>query len=191
MNLKKFLFPTTQQKKDARRKTKRKKSESVFAKVLFVDPGLGGTGFAYFDHIVTGGTKPEAPKKFDMYSSKITDWEKKSLDVALWFESIFFTLKPNHVILEFPEFWEMSLKSNTAVRGGGLFKLAYLTGTLGMVSFQRTKKEPTLIAPRDWKGQLPKDSVKRRIQLRFPQLEGIRDHETDAIGMGLSAQDIL
>lgn len=68
---------------------------------------------------------------------------------------------------------------------GNLFHLAYVTGAaVGFTTIYGL--DAYIVLPSRWKGSLSKDQVKTRIRL-VPGYEhvSLRDHEADAIGIGL------
>jgi len=100
-------------------------------------------------------------------------------------------------VLEMPELWSGSAISNASAthkakpgEPADLFKLVYLVGVLGAAALAAVGNLPVLATPAEWKGQLAKDMVTRRIQSALPGC-AFRDHEWDAVGMGLSAQGKL
>lgn len=87
-----------------------------------------------------------------------------------------------------PEIWT-SGKSMASATRGDLFKLVYL---IGQLSIGNGEFIPFMIAPREWKGQLPKEEVIRRIKKLCPNVgSAIGNHEADAVGMGLALQGVL
>lgn len=77
-------------------------------------------------------------------------------------------------------------------RRGDLVKLTYLVGKFS--SFLPTEPEDfILVRVVDWKGQLPKSVVARRVFKILPGLSSqkISDHAVDAIGIGLYLKGLL
>ena len=97
------------------------------------------------------------------------------------------------MVFEFPELFSGNAKSQASAGRGDLFKLTYLLGGLADRAREYTGRLPILMTPQEWKGQLPKDIVIKRIEKAFgPEYASqINDHEGDAIGMGLAAQGRL
>lgn len=159
-------------------------------KLIFVDPGLTGTGWSYFGKLWTKGKPASSPQDSGVFlPKKSSRWEAKVESVCGYFDGLCSSLQPKLIILEFPQLWA-SGKSMVATQKGDLFKLTYLIGGLGEVSRRHNVNLPVLVYPLEWKGQLPKDVVIRRIKKRFPHIKP-KNHEADAIGMGLAAQGIL
>lgn len=171
----------------------------TFINVLFVDPGIIGTGWAFFNTIHNRTTHRDYPihgKILTGYESsgvikvkQKRQWPGKVADVCAEFEGLVQSLKPSIVVLEFPEMWGGDAKSMQSAQRGDLFKLAYLTGGLGEIARRSGARLPVLVFPREWKGQLPKDVVIKRIQNVLDVKP--KDHEADAIGMGVAAQGLL
>lgn len=67
-------------------------------------------------------------------------------------------------------------------------KLVFLVGGLGHVARRVSGVLPVFITPEEWKGQLPKKVVLARLAKAFGKDRKFRDHEADAVGMGLAAQ---
>ena len=161
-------------------------------RVVFIDPGLGGTGWAFFESIKTKTIKAVKPTDSGVFTPKRSAlWESKVSSACSWFDGFCSSVEPSVVVLEFPELWTTSAISIASAEKGDLFKLTYLIGGLGEVARRAGGLSPVLITPKGWKGQLPKDAVIRRIKRRLPGLPKIRNHEGDAIGMGLAAQGVL
>lgn len=165
---------------------------------MFVDPGMGGTGWAYFENF---DTKP----KFLMIpvSSGVISitrrpgpdtWITHIQSMAAHFVGTITAHQPRLVVLEQPELWSGDAKSHAATVSGSkgepgdLFKLTYLIGQLGYIVMEKLGVNPVIIHPHEWKGQLSKELVFERLAKL-----GIKpkDHEADAIGMGIAAQGML
>lgn len=178
-NKKSLMFPIRTERKN-----------NILSDLIFIDPGIAGTGWAYYKKISTIGKPPSPPQDHGVFHAKETSrWESKVESICAYFDGLCSSLNPKIVVLEFPELW-VSGKSMTATLKGDLFKNTYLIGGMGEVARRHNVNLPVLIYPKEWKGQLPKDVVIRRIRRRFPTLKP-KNHEADAIGMGLAAQGIL
>ena len=172
--------------------------ENCYDRVLFIDPGFEGTGWALFDSVVTvrRTVRRNAKGKIGyvesgVYRTKGRQWVGKTVDICAWFKGKVLSTGAEVVVIELPEVWSGSDVSMTAAASGALIKLAYLVGGLAQVSQDCGCRLPVLVLPREWKGQLPKDVVIARILQRMPKMKKIRDHEADAIGMALAAQGLL
>lgn len=172
---------------------KKGKSERL-ERVLFVDPGIGGTGYALFDEVNSKATVKNlvAPSLTGTLTPPRNEqWDNKVWSLCSEFGGLVASTTPHTVVLEFPELFSGSALSHASAAKGDLFKLTFLIGGLAHVAREMTGNLPVLMTPRDWKGQLPKKVVIERIQKAWPDLDQIHDHEGDAIGMGLSAQNRL
>jgi hypothetical protein len=166
-------------------------------RVLFVDPGLLGTGWAFFpecwptissDRIQPEGYRPTAWGVISVQDPR-ADWVKRAHYIAKKFDDVLYEHNVRYVGMEFPGVWKHSLRSQVSSDSGDLHKLTYLIGLLGCKVYNYTQQEPVLFAPLEWKGQLPKDVVTRRVQ----KLCGTKfsNHVGDAVGMGYAAQGLL
>lgn len=124
-------------------------------RVLFVDPGLNGTGWAFFQRIITFGVKSVIlPQKTGVISfprSAYKDgWLQHAEMIAAAFRGVVSSLDPKCIVIEQPTLWAGSAMSHAAVVGkngdpGDLFKLTYLVGFLGCLTHQLTGKAPMLM----------------------------------------------
>ncbi len=168
--------------------------DSTWDRVLFVDPGIMGTGCAYWEKIIRSKKKKmaDAPKvsfRLNPKDRKIP-WQLRSDAICAWFCGIVDHLSPKIIVIEFPELWSSSAASQASAGRGDLFKLTYLVGAFGEICRQVTNGRPVLISPAKWKGQLTKKAVHARIKralggTKYPE------HIADAVGMGLAVQGKL
>jgi hypothetical protein len=162
----------------------------VSKRQLFIDPGLGGTGWAFFtDGAFTNSGVLKPPSR--------ESWQHQCHSLAGMLRGVIVACKAERVILEMPALWGGSATSYASAthhakpgEPADLFKLTYLVGVLGDVAWQATSALPKLVHPEEWKGQLPKDAVKARIAKRLPDYD-FGDHEADAVGMGLAERGLL
>ncbi len=162
-------------------------------RVFFIDPGITGTGFAYFPELITqhgNDEKPNEPARTGAITpKKASQWQARVQDLCAWLDGLCSLLKPSIIVIEWPEVWGRSAKSMASATRGDLGKLFYLVGGLGEVARRTSPRLPVLISAREWKGQLSKKAVGMRIKRRL-NLE-YQNHEEDAVGMGLAAQGLL
>lgn len=183
MSIQALMFPK-------RGKRKNEKLENV----MFIDPGLDGTGWAFFEWLVINGKRnalsPHSSGSFKPKSS--VHWQTKAEEVWSWFEGHCATYQIKVLVIESPEAWLGDAIGLASIQRGDIFKLMYLIGGLADVARRRGIRVPVMISPREWKGQLPKDVTKKRVKRAFdnkkwcPQTS--TTHEFDAVGMGLAAQ---
>lgn len=145
-------------------------------RILAVDPGLNGTGWAIF-YKNTGRLIAHGVIK----RLSITQWYTRGLVIASDLDLIQNEYDVKKSYIEFPSLFQ-SAHGQMVARKGDLVKLAWFTGLL----FGRLIK-PNLIPVPEWKGQLPKEVVKKRIIkiLGKTQTLKLKDHDWDAVGIGL------
>ena len=157
--------------------------------VLCIDPGIGGTGVAVFRSITKAKSREDAipPQYTEVFrGASDSSWDDQVYHIGSAVAGISEFWKVRHTIMEFPGLWNTGV-SHASAASGDLFKLTFLCGVIAQAVHGY---KPILVSPQQWKGQLPKDVVMRRIGLCFPTLE-LKDHMADAVGMGLWAQGIL
>jgi hypothetical protein len=153
--------------------------------LLAIDPGLNSMGWAYWRYPEKGFVPAsvgliKAPRKMELTVR------------AHWIaEEVFKTIPqiggPNapplfktDIVSEFPAWHGTSMAWST----GDLQRLVFLVGVLcGRFSLSKF----TLVTPAEWKGQLPKDVVIRRLQKKLGR-RVTQDYDKDmwdAVGIGL------
>jgi len=154
---------------------------------LFIDPGLGGTGLAYF-YPVTG-----MPLRTFARASGKGEWLTRVFEQTEWYSYVLCDLAtlPTQIVIEYPKMFGGSASSYASVQRGDIGKLTMLCGALAQLSHTLNRRTPriTLVHPDVWKGQLPKNVVLRRIKAYWGL--DCPDHIGDAVGMGLAAQGLL
>ena len=168
-----------------------KHKENMFT--IFIDPGLGGTGVAIYKSTSLYYPSPVYPvKTFVLTAPQKLKW---SLRCVYYWKALEKELEGVNIVLvqiESSNLWEANAISHAASVKGDLFKLAYLTGGFGhILSTSPRESIIDFIAPFEWKGQMTKRAVITRIKRRLPNLKNLKDHEADAIGMGLAFQNLL
>jgi len=173
---------------------------SLGCTMLCVDPGLEGTGWAYWHCTGLHGAgrrvgvrkqTAQVPYSWGVIKpdSVLGRWYIRAWNILSQFDSLLEELQPELVVMEFQEEWAGSEISRASVSSGNLFKLTWLSGMLVGSAYCYTPYVFPLL-PREWKGQLPKDVVSRRLKIRCG-IEGIQNHACDAVGMGMSCQNYL
>lgn len=170
------------------------KDDRTWGKVLFVDPGIIGSGCAFWDEVVRAGitkpaSEPQITEGHNPKDSKLS-WDIRADVLCAWFNGVIHTLEPQIVVIEFPELWSSSPVSQASAGRGDLFKLAYLVGAFGEIVRHQTGTGPVLISPAKWKGQLTKKAVHARIERALGDVK-YPEHIADAVGMGLAVQGKL
>lgn len=151
--------------------------------VLTVDPGFGGTGWAYWlgnDQPIFGVIKERSKYK------KAAD-ELRLCLLFGEFDTLLKHYEPKLVVLESMQLWS-SLQSYASASKGDLFLLQTLVGGYCAIS-DNNRITFQLLTPMQWKGQLSKEALRSRIALinnaSYP------DHAEDAVGIGLHLAGVL
>lgn len=148
----------------------------MLKKMMAVDPGLNGTGWAIFlgKKLVDFGV---------LTFRQDLPWEERAMMYGASVKSLATYHKVIGIHCEYPAFFE-SAGGTMVAKKGDLLKLTSLVGLFwGMVY-----PVPFYLVPvAQWKGQLPKEVVNRRIIsiLGEKQCEKIKTHAWDAVGIGL------
>jgi hypothetical protein len=153
-------------------------------KIIAIDPSYedGGLGYAIMESpenlLLWGTTHSDTPKD--------ASFEQKVAEalVALGQDILYCGLigERRQLIIEMPEVWG-GFKAAMSTKTGVLHKLFFFVGALWQWGRER-ELVPILIPVREWKGQLPKEITRKRVEDTF----GIKTknmHEADAIGLGL------
>ena len=154
--------------------------------VLTVDPGMEGTGWAYWT--LRGAIIPE-----DTGVLKTTVDRKltimRMLDLSRKFADVLKRWTPRVVVLEGVSLWSGSKRSQTAAAGGATFKLATLLGIYMQSCDTHGILAVHVIDPRAWTGNLNEEQVVRRVALATG--ESYQQHAADAVGIGLAMTGLL
>ncbi len=150
-----------------------------------VDPGLGGTGLAFWSNRTWSEKVPPLEIK-NLYAEGHTLWTDSANSLVKKFKAEIEARTVTRVYIEWPKFFSGSVKGWTATTQGDIFKLSYLIGMFAEVCRQ-LGIEVILVPVNDWKGQLPKRVVEQRIRAKIPGVLALRPttHSWDAIGIGL------
>ena len=158
-----------------------------WAEVVTVDPGQGGTGWATWGWINYGEIHP--PLDFGVID--VRDMSERNALNAVWsrLDSIIAAEHCTTLVIESTALWGGSARSQAATATGELFITARLIGGIERIAQQRGVRHVVLPRAQDWKGQLPKRVVKARVLKKL----GVkcRNHEADAVGIGLAAMGQL
>lgn len=144
---------------------------------MTIDSGLNmGWAFAEFGAVQLTGVR-RCHRDFATREHKVM-WAEGEISLLLR------EYKPHVVVIESQELWGASADSYASGIRGDLFLLAYMTGAMaGACSSAGVTFR--LLAPREWKGQMNKQTVKKRIA-RALDGEKFPNHAEDAVGMALS-----
>jgi len=151
-------------------------------RLLAVDPGVGGTGWALFINDELKQVGCCSPK------NARAPWVKRQADVVRQLSLSVNTSTTGTVVIECPEL-QTSAKGWASARRGDLVKLALITGAIVHV-FRSWEVE--LVTPFQWKGVLPKRITMKAVREEVPasvrgtlRLDSYPDHTWDAVGIGL------
>jgi hypothetical protein len=170
---------------------RRLKRNSTSEERVSVDPGLNGCGLAFWSE--ADWLRLAAPVKvLNIYARKGT-WAERADILGDRFKTELVARRVVAVYIEFPEFMPDTARGWTSTAKGDVYKLSFLIGVLFRVCSELSIPEVTLVRVRDWKGQLPKEVVERRIKRRVPAVMRFKpmSHSWDAIGIGLWAKGVL
>ena len=160
---------------------------------ITIDPGLNGTGWAIWSQVPKSKCVPISTGVMHRADTK-SDWFDAGLHLT---NMLIGVLDDNDCLrgrerteafIEYPGYWEGSPVSQTSARSGSLVKLACLVGMFAdrlTISGCRV----TFITPQQWKGNLPKEIIHKEIFKRIGKR--YREHEADAVGMGLYMKGVL
>lgn len=165
------------------------KEKAEWSRMLIMDPGITATGYAFWETLVRPGPCMPTAYGIQLGTSRRRTWEDRAEALCAWFEALMEHHKPIYVVLEFPGLWASSAKSFASASNGDLFKLTYLVGGFGEIVRRSIMKKPILVTPQQWKGQLSKKIVQKRLEKVLHK--EFEDHEADAVGIGLRIQGEL
>lgn len=149
-------------------------------------------GYAIWDYDSRVWKRREPPVSFGVIkSTKQERWvfrvqETMTSFTAMLEEFINHTGPVRYAAVEWPQFFDSAAGHRTA-RHGDLTKLTYTVGYLTCVMHILRVMTVELVPVNDWKGQLPKSLVTKRIKniLGEEVCKGIDTHAWDAVGIGL------
>ena len=165
---------------------------------MTIDPGIGGTGVAYWEEEDWKELCCPAATEILKPRSGATPWQERS---QMLVSELVSGCKGWNVTKIWCE-WVLphgGAGGHAALQRGDIFKLAYFIGSLASQFYPRPF---LLVTSNQWKGQMPKATVKHRITELLP-LEGLTDvmvsaftetrmdHDWDAVGLGLWAKGYL
>ncbi len=163
----------------------------ILEDIMTIDPGLGGTGWAYWDEL-SRPNKAIAPDKAGVIPPQHGDVYQRIYRIALLVSEEVKRRGVDRLVIEAQELWTSDETSMAATSSGRLFNLVMLVGGIITESLRCKRLNSTnicLVRPTTWKGQLSKraidNRIKRAIGKKYP------DHIADAVGIGLDIQDKL
>jgi Holliday junction resolvasome RuvABC endonuclease subunit len=150
--------------------------------LISVDPGLNGTGWAIFN----SGKKGISLLDVGVITDRKSDsFQKRGENILKDLEVIMDGREMFELAVEFPSFFQSS-HGEMVARRGDLVKLAWFVGVISGAVIARDMPL-RIVEVNEWKGQLKKDVVIRRIERKFPEVSEhkIKTHAWDAVGIGL------
>lgn len=147
-------------------------------KWVAVDPGISGTGVAVFRR----GTLLDAwniyPRKEHGYNGS---WPERCSQIVTAIHTQNIARRFRKVYIEWPSQFT-GLKGLAAANSNDILKLACLIGRLAEYFIREHRAQVVLVPVQTWKGNLPKDVMKRRVEKFFGK--NITSHAADAAGIG-------
>ena len=163
------------------------KSPHTWQGVCTVDPGLGGTGWAYWSELSLPVDAAVPPDDSDVIHPSKGPLEERIADVAHDLMSVTRANNIYRFVVESPMLWPGSPKSQASAERGDLFKLAMVVGAI--IGATPSYMDVVLVPAHVWKGQMDKRAVHARIRRALGRK--YREHEADAVGIGLAIQGVL
>lgn len=158
---------------------------------ISIDAGLSGTGLAHWAE--EDWFRCVNPTRVvNLYARQANDLIEKAAQLTYHVLQEIKGRKVLRAYIEFPRHFE-STKGTTAEAQGDIIKLAYLVGCFA-TALRARGVEVFLVGVNEWKGQLPKDIVERRIIATLPDIKeelNPTSHSWDATGIGLWAKGFL
>lgn len=148
--------------------------------ILAIDPGSNGTGVALFL------PRETAPAETRVLTSGAKTWEARCKALLTLLLNLDTTWSRAHglsrVVIEQPQFFDAA-GGHMVARRGDLAKLCMFAG----MSYGIFAPRSLLVPVYQWKGQLPKAVVNRRIEERLgvKACRKFRTHAWDAVGIGM------
>jgi len=152
---------------------------------MTIDPSINNLGYAVYYKKVLRHYELLRP---DALARDEGAYHLKTLSMVKALFRLFEEYRLNYVVLEMPEHW--AIAGFHARESGSMTKLVFLCG--GIYHFFRMQGiDIHMLAPREWKGQLPKEVVRERLKPNmipeyFTEKEWMKlDHNVmDAVAIG-------
>lgn len=150
-------------------------------RILGIDPGLSGTGWAVLDdggNLVLSGVLN--------FTSGKEEWQKRAIKYGKVVGEICKVAMVDLVGIEYPAFFN-SAGGTMVAKKGDLLKLTFLVGIIYSYVRRHQGIKVLLVPVNEWKGQLPKEIVVMRIirKLGKKQTKKLKSHDWDATGIAL------
>lgn len=156
-------------------------------KLMAIDPGLQGTGFAIWNDGTT-------PREVGVLRGPAgPDWMKRVDAIAVQVSDLVHRYKVKRIICEQMESYNTA-SSSMAWGKGDLQRTVFLIGTIHGMTRIRVKRFE-LVTPRVWKGQTGKQVTIHRVHKRLGRETcrqlGMKTHAYDAVGIGLWSMGLM
>lgn len=159
----------------------------MYNRVIFIDPGIGGTGYAVWSYgeflSYESGDTLCGPNEYGVINCKDVNVQLEE------FKRMIARFRPLLIHIEDAAFMPGSVKGQAAAKTGSVVKLAQYIGRLQQICAD-LDCEAELISVMKWKGTLPKKVVWDRIFKVLPDLKA-KSHALDAIGLGLWKMGVI
>lgn len=165
----------------------------LLSDVLTIDPGLSGTGLAFWNE--AEWNELVYPRKaLNIYARENSTWDVRANTLAAKFHSELELMhhgnhKTVRAAIEYPSVFSDTARSQASAKKGDMGKLFVIVG-MYMEILRQWSIPVQLVPVNDWIGQLPKEVNQRRILERLPRL-GVVAHALDATGLGLHLKGFL
>ncbi len=141
--------------------------------VMFIDTATRYSGYAFFERTKIKPTTWMLIAYGVIKATNKKDWQPRCLEMSAKISNIFHSVKPGHLVIEYPHFQGGSGKGQHAARAGHTLQLAYLCGRISMaweyyitkVGLDTGSIPPLarLLEYREWNGQLRKKHTCQRL----------------------------
>ena len=157
-------------------------------RIMSIDPGVDGTGYAIWDDDDRGIPAAHGvlttPK---LFKGKKYSWGVRATDMAAQVSGLCSQWNVGTVWVEWPSDFE-GARGNAAAKEGSVIKLAALTGMIWIMCIRHAFASVVPVDVTAWKGQLPKAAVIARIKRATGK--AYKSHAADAVGIGLYMKGI-
>lgn len=151
---------------------------------LSVDPGLSGTGWAFWRE--SEWSKCVPPEATGVEHAGGDEWHVRTFRIVNAVCSRVSAFEVSHVYIEWAQFYDDPGGHMAAARGD-LNKLVFITAALASALHFDIGAKFVPVPVREWKGQLPKRVCNHRIKelLGEQACSNFKTHAWDAVGVGL------
>lgn len=151
--------------------------ENKYRFVIGIDPSINYCGFSVFE-LVDDNYKLVVSKLLEPGRTS-KEFTEKSKDIYNTVKSVYSKLSDEGssiIILEIPQYW--ALAGFIARESGSIYKLTFLCGMIYSLP------NVIVVTPNEYKGQLPKEVVRNRLEKIYPQVKTMNHNVVDAIYLG-------